>query len=122
MLAKYSMAPPTRSCAPFRGPEVSDQAGEGVLIYAVVLPPSEVPDVPRQPDMRGPSDRGFQDRVVEPDREEHGSSLPPLPLKGGFDFPLHPIAREGMLREHEHELVVNPDRLADAMAELVADL
>src|SRR5690242_13337876 len=109
-LVKYSMALMVMSLGPFGGPEVSQQAVEGLLIDVVVLPTAEVADVPRPFDMRGPSDRALQDGVIEPDWEEHDPFLPPLPVQRGLDFRFHPIAGEGLLREHEHELVVDPDR------------
>src|SRR5262249_37838208 len=108
-LVKYSMALMARLLVPLGGPEGSQQAVEGLLIGIVVLPTAEVPDVPRPFDMRGPRDRAFQDRIIEPDREEHDPFLPPLPLQRSLDFRFNPIAGEGLLREHEHELVVNPD-------------
>src|SRR5262249_13609924 len=120
-LVKYSMTF-MRSLGPLGGPEVSQQAVERALIGIVILPAGEIADVPRPFDLRGPSYRAFQDGVIEPDREEHDPFLPPLPVQRGFDFRFHPIAGEGLLREHEHELVVHADRRVDALAELLADL
>ena len=102
--------------------EVSEEPIERALVRVVVLPPGEVADMAPLPYVRRPSNWRFHYRVVEPNRKEHRSVLPPLPLPSHFHLSFDPIAFNGILRDNQHEFVMNPDRFVDPGTDLVADL
>ena len=77
--------------------------------------------MPRAPDVAGPGLIGVHDVIVEADGKEDRLLLPALALEGALDFPLHPVAGDGVARENDEELVETPDGGIDGLADAVAD-
>ena len=68
------------------GFQIAHQAGKRFLKFVVILPLPKISNVPHAPDIRCPSLVCFHDRIIQTDREEHGSILPALFLEGRFDL------------------------------------
>src|SRR5579884_2658267 len=77
--------------------EVTEQAGESLLVGVVIFPSGEVTDMPHAANIGCPCLRSLHHCLIEPHREEHKSVLPMLLLKCRFDFPLHPDTSHRML-------------------------
>lgn len=71
---------------------------------------------------RGPGLIGLDHGVVEANGKQNRLAGFALLFERCLDFFLHPGARDGVLRQDHHQLVVETNRLVDAGAELVADL
>lgn len=88
----------------------------------MILPTAEVADVARPSQARRPSLIGVHHRVVQLDWKQDCLAGFVLLFERRLHFFLYPPARDGMLRQDHHQLVVQANRLVDARAELVTDL
>lgn len=103
--------------------EIAQQPFECDLVLIMIFPGREIADVALMLHQRSPASvLSFQDRIIQPDREENGAPLPGFPGQRGFDFMLHPIAGHGMFGEDQQELILQVYSLINAWADLVADL
>lgn len=88
----------------------------------MIFPIVNVAYMPLPPDRCGPGFRRSHCRVIQPNREQHKPILPLLALKTCLDFPPHPRASNGVLRQHDEQFVVQPDCVIDALPEPLAYL
>src|SRR5580698_3729772 len=88
----------------------------------MVLPPSEIPDVASAADVGSPRLVSIHDSIVNADREQDSTFLSALALHCRVHLPRNPGALYRSLRQNDHHLVEEPNRLLDAFLEAIADL
>lgn len=91
------------------------------LIRWPILPLPEVPDKAHPTNISSPGCLRVHHCIIQPNRkkdERFGWLL--FSLKGQLDFPLDPIAFDGIFGEDEEQLVLPLDSVVDLGAQLVA--
>ena len=102
--------------------QIAQQSSEHFLVGVMLLPPREVGDVAHAAQVGRPTDRTVLDRIIQANRKQHQLFLPALLVEGIFDFVFDPRTLDGMLREHQQQLVIQTNRLVDTVTYLVAGL
>src|SRR3989442_14233624 len=97
------------------------QASKGLQVGVLVSPAGKVTNMACTADFCGPDLRRLHHCLIKPDRKDHQLLLSPFLLKSRFDFRLHPLASNRVLRENKQEFVTSPNRLVNAGPNLVTD-
>ena len=88
----------------------------------MVVPFAKVTDMSSPTNAGCPCCIAVHDGIVQTDRKQDRRAVSTLPLKSSFDFIFYPTALDGMFRQDDHQLVVEPDRFIDALTESVTNL
>jgi hypothetical protein len=104
------------------GLKITQQASEGFLVVVMLLPTGEVSDVARPLEVGRPTGRALQHSSIKANGKQHRSVPGLLLRKSRLDLKFHPHAFDGILREHQQELVIEADGLVDALPDFVTGL
>ena len=104
------------------GLQVAYQTYQAFLVGIMIFPVSKVTNMPCSSDVGGPGQVGLHDHLVEFDGKEHWFVLMLFFLKSSHDFVFNPCAIDGVFREDDQELIVQANRLINAMPKLLSDL
>jgi hypothetical protein len=92
--------------------EMSQQSAERVLVGRVVLPVSEVANVPVLKSY-SPTSVAFENRIIQANGKEHILSTLDLLVENGIHFSLDPATLDGVFGENEQKLVMKMNGLFD---------
>lgn len=102
--------------------QIPQKAVEGLFVGIMVFPVVKVADVAGAAEGGGPGFGGVHDGIIKADGEEDGlAGMAVFAFEGGGDFAFDPGAFDGVLGEDDHDFVVDPDGVFDAIPEAVAD-
>src|SRR5258708_753531 len=104
------------------GFQIAEQSSQGLLVVVVLLPAGEVGNVSHAFKMCCPTCCGLHDGVVKANGKEHQDVFLILFGKGGLNLEFYPRTCNGMLGEHQQQLVIQTNGLVDALPDFVTGL
>jgi hypothetical protein len=99
--------------------EIAEQALQAFLVRIVVFPAGKVSDMSHPSDVSCPWQVCLLDHLIQGDGKEGRFVAALFFLKGGHDLSFYPLAIDGVFRKHHQELVIQADRLVNAVPELL---
>lgn len=108
-----------RACWAGVGLEITQQSLQALLVRIVVFPAGKVPDMACPSDAGGPWQACLLDRLIQGDGKEGRFVVALFFLKGGHDLAFYPLTVDGMFRKDNQELIIQAERLINAVPELL---
>ncbi len=101
--------------------KIAQQSLQAFLVRIMVFPVGKVPNVPLSSNSGCPRIGCILDGFIQRDGEEGRLPLVLFLVQRFFDFILYPRTVNGMLRKDDQELVIESDRLINAVSEFVSN-
>ena len=103
------------------GLQIAHQPHQAFLVRIVFFPVGKVSDMACLLDTGGPRQPHLHHCLIQCDGKEHPFVLLLFLLKGSHNLAFHPLAIDRVLREDNQELIMQADRLVNAMPKLLPD-